>query len=131
MRDVGELGNGNGAIRLEGGARDLRRILESLDRFTDGLDEFTQRKVRILVGELVAQARYNGSAPRLGLGLELRDDRVVVEVSRMVDGTAPGQPGGHDSLLSDWSRWLVHSITDESVRAGDRMRFAIWRQNDP
>ena len=115
------------SVRIEGEPRDLRRILESLERVIEEVDEFTQRKVRILVGEVLAQARYRGGSPRVGLGLEIAEDQVIVEVSGVAEAEGEDQAEGP---LSEWSSWLVESITDDFWRDGARATFVIERRRD-
>jgi hypothetical protein len=114
-------------VRLHGEPRELRRVLGAVDEVMGELDEYTQRKVRILVGELIAQSRYSEHPQELELGVEIHEDHVRIEISG--DGFAVGDSGKEgDGALGEWSNWLVESVTDESSRSGDSLSFLIERR---
>lgn len=123
----GQNGHPPRRLHVHGDARELRRVLGSIDRVTAGLDEYTQRKVRILVGELMAQSRDSDSPEDLDLGVEVHGGHVRIEVAG--NGFAPGHNAGEgNGALEEWSNWLVESVTDESSRSGKGLCFVIERR---
>ena len=113
-------------LRIGGGARAAGRARNEIERLRGELDGPVIESVRLLVTELVTNSVRHAGAGAVELVVQLRTDRVRVEIANPGTSFEP-RPGvkGREST-SGWGLFLVDRLSDDWGVADDAGYQRVW-----